>query len=600
MLGNKMYIVGGSVKESNLEDFRGNSDVFVVDFSKSGDFTADSNLVSAQTFDDSIHPPEQKLAVLWGYKDTLIYSQGALAKHPAWDFTTNAYVQSRRPTMEGDIWKYSINDKSWKRFPPSPEVPFSASLTGSTFSAKTGKGYIVGGSLEPNIHDDPAGKGFKTPGSTQSPESLRQLLIYDAAEDSWKNVTTPITLGFLKTPEVNVIENAGEKGVLVVFGGLVKGQGRSSAEVDADISVVHLYDIATEKWYTQDTSGPNGLPAPRTQGCSVVVSAPDNSSHNIYVIGGNDASKKVHGEVWVLSIPSFTWTRVNADMHRSGLTCQLVNNRYAAVFGGRHDFGENCDLNDDAPKGVELFDLVDLEWTLSFDSEKNQYKVPRNIYSTIGGSENGNATLFEPEGGFRSKSVEALFLKNDETSPNAKPKSNSKDDNDSSDDEDAGSDGNAAPKKDGDSKEGDKKSSKTPIIVGAVIGVAVALGLSGLILFIARRRQQKKKSHPTEACVEMEAKNAENFYAPNPSESRLLAAGTHNTSSSARSSTLNDSTSRSMPGFAHELEYGSSRSELPGRDAGRSEMQGSMPPELGGSAPAPFVSSTDTSSTQRR
>jgi hypothetical protein len=149
--------------------------------------------------------------------------------------------------------------------------------------------------------------------------------------------------------------------------------------------VAHLYDIAQGKWYIQDISGPNGIPEPRAQGCSVVVSAPDNSSHNIYFFGGNNAAKKVYGEVWVLSIPSFTWTKVNTEMKRAGLTCELVNNRYAAVFGGRLSSGnEECN-NDESPKGVVLFDLVDLEWTLSYDSTKKGYTVPKKIYGTIGG-----------------------------------------------------------------------------------------------------------------------------------------------------------------------------------------------------------------------
>jgi len=90
-----------------------------------------------------------------------------------------------------------------------------------------------------------------------------------------------------------------------------------------DISDIQIYDIATGKWYNQKATGnpfpPSGsrddiLPEDRVLGCSVVMTAPDNSSYNIYMLGGTTQSISSLGhrlnDVWVLSIPSFNWIKV--------------------------------------------------------------------------------------------------------------------------------------------------------------------------------------------------------------------------------------------------------------------------------------------------
>jgi Kelch motif protein len=75
--------------------------------------------------------------------------------------------------------------------------------------------------------------------------------------------------------------------------------------------------IATR--YMQKTSG--DIPPQLTMFCSVVAAAADNSSYNIYIYGGYDgvnATYTTSDDVYVLSIPSFTWVKVYSGTSTHG------------------------------------------------------------------------------------------------------------------------------------------------------------------------------------------------------------------------------------------------------------------------------------------
>ena len=85
----------------------------------------------------------------------------------------------------------------------------------------------------------------------------------------------------------------------------------------ATLAEVFVYDITSTLWFTQQTTdtlgrsnfsdvnyneyGP-GIPLPRYHMCTVAAAAPDKTSWNIYVFGGqNDTFTP--GDIWVLSFP---------------------------------------------------------------------------------------------------------------------------------------------------------------------------------------------------------------------------------------------------------------------------------------------------------
>ena len=82
---------------------------------------------------------------------------------------------------------------------------------------------------------------------------------------------------------------------------------------------IYIYDIATGTWVVQsttdvkgqidnsyghyDTYGP-GIPNQRFGMCSLVGTAPDRSSYNIYVFGGTNGTD-MPGDIWALSLPRY-------------------------------------------------------------------------------------------------------------------------------------------------------------------------------------------------------------------------------------------------------------------------------------------------------
>lgn len=55
------------------------------------------------------------------------------------------------------------------------------------------------------------------------------------------------------------------------------------------MSAVSIYDINSQQWYEQETTGDSGgIPTTLAQGCTVVAAAEDGPSYNIYWYGGHN------------------------------------------------------------------------------------------------------------------------------------------------------------------------------------------------------------------------------------------------------------------------------------------------------------------------
>jgi hypothetical protein len=134
-------------------------------------------------------------------------------------------------------------------------------------------------------------------------------------------------------------------------------------------------------WYAQKASG--DIPDGRTDFCLVAVSAKDNSSHNIYMYGGKGANE-LYDEIYVLSIPSFTWTKISeGKAPRYGHTCHLVANRQMLTVGGAlSDDFSTCDWE---YRGVAIYDMSTLTWGSVYNASAPDYAVPAKIYQVIGG-----------------------------------------------------------------------------------------------------------------------------------------------------------------------------------------------------------------------
>ena len=111
--------------------------------------------------------------------------------------------------------------------------------------------------------------------------------------------------------------------------------------------------------------------------------------------GGRDGANPPNyfDEIWVLSLPSFTWTKVYTGLSpRFAHTCHLVGNRTMLTVGGVEAASQMQALYSSAVppcdwevKGVGVYDISDLIWGSVFNPSTPAYEVPDAVVSTIGG-----------------------------------------------------------------------------------------------------------------------------------------------------------------------------------------------------------------------
>lgn len=141
--------------------------------------------------------------------------------------------------------------------------------------------------------------------------------------------------------------------------------------------------------YTQATSG--STPPQLTRFCSVVTAAKDNSSFNIYIYGGYDGLDTTNApidDVYILSVPSFTWFKAytgNTRHGRQSHRCAKIYPDQMLVVGGQPQIvgrGPRC-LDGGI---IQIFNLNTLKWQDSYDPKTwSEYKVPDLVTEEIGG-----------------------------------------------------------------------------------------------------------------------------------------------------------------------------------------------------------------------
>lgn len=186
------------------------------------------------------------------------------------------------------------------------------------------------------------------------------------------------------------------------------------------MSTIDIYDVSGNKWYKQPTKDGPGT---RSRGCAVVATAADRSSFNIYYYGGFDGihpEDEFYDDVWVLSLPSFTWTKISngTPIHgRAGHKCFQPYPDQMMVFGGYTS--EAGDLPSCLDKGpVVIFNLTSGQWMDSYDPTKHgAYGVPEKLRAAVGGSASGGATVTKPApSGWATSGLGDVFAQEYDTS----------------------------------------------------------------------------------------------------------------------------------------------------------------------------------------
>ncbi|GAB1726830.1 hypothetical protein NU195Hw_g6954t1 [Hortaea werneckii] len=288
-------------------------------------------------------PPPVALGYLWNSYESLYLYGGEFSDSPA------------QSPEAFSLWGYQIDEQRWVEHDnpttssgenaPSDGDAVQRAAEGAGVSVPSlGRGFYFGG------HQD----AYTTQGwSIQVPRIYLQSLL-------------EFTFPGCANDQVNALgdgQTAEQKEPIATS---PKGDCKT-VQVLPNMNNIDVYDIARSTWYKQSTSGPT--PEIRVNPCAVIAAAPDGSSYNIYMFGGQRlqpyGSQEQYDDMWILTLPSFTWIEVDMSGQsvpygRSGHSCNIWDGQMVMVGGYVGD-----QLSCESP-GIYVFDLSNCQWVQEF------------------------------------------------------------------------------------------------------------------------------------------------------------------------------------------------------------------------------------------
>ncbi|KAL2148552.1 hypothetical protein VTH82DRAFT_2106 [Thermothelomyces myriococcoides] len=267
--------------------------------------------------------------------------------------------------------------------------------------------------------------------STSADTVSNRLITIDVADRldvTFTNDTLPSIIPGRANPEL-VWVPVGSRGILVALGGVVypdwvnettttsANETASKEQSPEFMSTIDIYDVESREWYRQKTTGG---PGQLTRGCAVVARAQDGSSFNIYYYGGYDGihmAERFNDDVWVLSLPSFTWVQLTQSEAegRAGHKCVTPYPDQMLAIGGyqAQDGGAPSCLRET----IRVFNLSTGEWLDRYDpAVYANYTVPSAVVAKIGGSGTGGATATSPSPSWDTTQLASIFAEEYPTS----------------------------------------------------------------------------------------------------------------------------------------------------------------------------------------
>ena len=251
-------------------------------------------------------------------------------------------------------------------------------------------GFYFSGAVTPDLGQiDTSGNASST--ATNLSSSMIQINMSIPGQPTALNLTLPHDVPPRANAEI-VWVPVSSQGILIAIGGVtnltstvyITNISESSPSINFMASL-SVYDIASQTWFPQNTSG--GPPPPRTQFCAITTNATNSSSFEIFIFGGNTGNSSnltSFGDVWALSVPSFTWTQVfnesggtkNRDTH----ICVLPYPDQMFVIGGEN-LGNSTYCVDTT---IEVFNLTNSTWMDFYDPTiRSEYQIPSAVVSNI-------------------------------------------------------------------------------------------------------------------------------------------------------------------------------------------------------------------------
>ncbi|KAK8035783.1 hypothetical protein PG991_001856 [Apiospora marii] len=379
-----------------------------------------------------------------------------------------SFVDYQAPTTnQYALWGFNTQTHGWTQYDVSLAASQRPSMGSSAEAPDLGMAFYLNGMIS-NL------SSASTANANTPPMILEGMIALDLKKQTATNISTNglgdgsprIRGGMVYIPQI------GQKGVLVTVGGET---GSQESPRLASMNQVGVFDVATigtsnvsNGWVSQTITG--DAPLPRVDFCVVSVAAPDNSSYNIFLYGGWDPTKTAYyDDIWVLSLPSFTWIKVR--MAGSKCICPLGN----------------CDWE---WMGVAILDLSTNAWGSVYDAQKPPYEVTPEISAVVGGGPRGGATKLLPSGGWTSFQIANLFTgTSNQSAPYPVPDANS---------------GRTSPvdKSEG----GGSGSTNAGAIAGGTVGGVVFVAIVATALYCWRRRRPRQRQPALELAARPESK----------------------------------------------------------------------------------------------
>ncbi|KAH7176153.1 hypothetical protein EDB81DRAFT_897224 [Dactylonectria macrodidyma] len=233
------------------------------------------------------------------------------------------------------------------------------------------------------------------------PRATSDLIRYEMDGNSWSKLAGPDDIR--RAEGVMTFIPASDGGMLVYFGG-VQDPHHNGTMIPQPMEQIFLYDMISNKRF-----------------CAGAVWAKDRSSYNIYLNAGLSFGGYGFDDVYVLSLPSFTWIKIYpVDRNGTGeypshsLSCNIVNEvSQMLTIGGSFPSDNTCDS--ESVLGVHNVDLGNQikgnfkkVWA-EYIPTLVGYKVPQFVTRVIGGTEDGGATKTTPDAGFADHDISILL-----------------------------------------------------------------------------------------------------------------------------------------------------------------------------------------------
>jgi hypothetical protein len=342
---------------------------------------------------------------VWTYSGTSYRGNTSFLNADATETNSNQYP----------LWSFDNGTQTWDQFDLGQlKTP---SFGSSAEAPDQGLAFYLGG-----------GTNNGTEPYTRNDGDMVALLPGMMVVDTMHQTANNIFVSSMRDPQprlggaMQYVPGIGGNGLLVALSGRVYDGKMTPISQDKgrllSFDTVDVFDLASYLtnpksnglWYAQPTSGE--VPPARIESCTVIASAPDNSTHNIYMYGGWDPTgneTKWYDDVYVLSLPSFTWIKLfQAESPRYGHTCHIIGRQLLTIGGNniRQNVTGRCDWETES---IAVLDLPTVTWGSVFNASAGTYELSNTMVGKLGGTPNGAAPRRSPQGGWASPAFETLM-----------------------------------------------------------------------------------------------------------------------------------------------------------------------------------------------